>query len=61
MKTSARFGGKNFKFFEIHGVFARPRGEGLSQCVQFCGQEWRCQFFAILCGMFFMDGPIALC
>jgi len=31
MRTFALFGQKNFEFFEIYGVSARARGEGLSQ------------------------------
>jgi len=32
MQTSAHFGKKIFGIFEIYGVFARTRGEGLNQC-----------------------------
>jgi len=35
MRTYALFGAKNFGFFEIYGVSARTRKEGLSQCGHF--------------------------
>jgi len=34
-RTSALFGAKYYGFFEICGVSARKRGEGLSQCGYF--------------------------
>jgi len=32
MRTSALFGAREFRFFEIYGVSAQTRVEGLSQC-----------------------------
>jgi len=49
MRTSALFGAKHIRFFEIYGVFARTREEGLPVRI-FCGQgKMRGQFFTILC------------
>jgi len=53
MRTSAIFGAKDLGFFEIYGMSARTRG--LSQCGHFADKGG--QFFAILCGRLFMDGP----
>jgi len=39
MRMSALFDAKNFGFFEIYGVSARTRGEGLSQCGHFSDKE----------------------
>jgi len=39
MRTSALFDAKNFEFFEIYGVFARIRGEGVEPVQTFCGQR----------------------
>jgi len=48
MRTSAHFGTKNIRFFEIYGVSARKRE--VEPVRTFFGQEGRSQFFAILCG-----------
>jgi len=48
MWTSALYGAKNIRFFEIYGVSARTGG-GLSQCEHFADKERGSQFFAILC------------
>jgi len=37
MRTSALFGAKTFKFFEIYGVTARTRREGVCPVRTFCG------------------------
>jgi len=51
MRTSSLFDAKNFRFFEIYGVYPRTRGKGeLSQCGHFADKEGGGQFFAILCG-----------
>jgi len=49
MRTSALFGTKNFRLFEIYGVSARTlkRGGGLSQCENFADEGG--QVFVILC------------
>jgi len=54
MRTSALFGAKHIKFFEIYGVSARTRGRELRQCGHFAdkGRGGR-QFFTILCGRFY--------
>jgi len=54
MRMSALFGIKKFEFFEMHGVSARTRGGGWASVDKW----WGGQFFSILCGRFFMDGPI---
>jgi len=48
MRTSALFGVKNFRFFEIYGVFARTRRKGISQC----GQEGKGVNFSRFCADF---------
>jgi len=45
MRTSALFGAKNFGFFEIYGVFARTRGEGVEPVRTFCEQGGRGSIF----------------
>jgi len=35
MQTSALFGAKSFKFFEIYGVSAQPRERAVKQCRHF--------------------------
>jgi len=39
MRTSALFDAKNFGFFEIYGVSARNKGEGVQPVRTFSGQE----------------------
>jgi len=50
MRTSTLFKAKKIGLFEIYGMSARTREEGLSQC----GQEGSSRF----CGTSFMDGPL---
>jgi len=49
MRTSALFGAKNIGFFEIYGVSARTRKEGVEPVRTFFGKGEGGQFFAILC------------
>jgi len=53
MRTSALFGTKNFRFFEIYSVSARTREEG----VEPERTRGRDQFFAILCGRLLWTAP----
>jgi len=53
MRTSALFGAKNPGFFEIYGMSARTRGEGLSEF----GQGGRGSIFFDFVRTSFMDGP----
>jgi len=57
MRTSALFGAKKFRFFEIYAVSARTRGERVVPVRKFCRQGEEGQFFSILCWTSFMDGP----
>jgi len=56
---SATFGVKYAGFFEIYGVSARTGG--LSQRGHFADKGEGGQFFAILCGRLFLDGPLSCC
>jgi len=38
MRTSALFGTKNLEFFEIYGVYAWTRGEGVEPVLTFFGK-----------------------
>jgi len=53
MHTSALFGAKNVRFFEIHGVPARTRG--IEPVRTFCGQVG--SIFRDLVWTSFIDGP----
>jgi len=57
MRTPAFLGAKNFEFFEIYGVSARARGEGVEPVPSFYGQGGRGQFFATLCGRLLWTAP----
>jgi len=54
MRMSTLFGAKNFGFFEIYGVSAPTKWEGVEPVRTFCGQGGGPGvgqfFFAILCG-----------
>jgi len=45
------FDAKNFGFFEIYGVSARTRGEGVEPVQKFFGQVGRGLLFSILDGL----------
>jgi len=58
MWTSAFFGGKNFRFFEIYGVSARTRREGVEPMRAFFGQGGGVGvIFRDFVRTSFMDGP----
>jgi len=40
MRTSANFGTKNSRFFEIYGMSARTEGEEIEPVRTFFGQRW---------------------
>jgi len=58
MSTSALFGAKNFELFEIYGVSALTKGEGIKPVRIFFGQGERGSFFCYFVPMSFMDGPL---
>jgi len=60
MRTSALFGAKNFGFFEIFGVSARTRREGVELVQTFCGHGGGGSIFRDFLQSSFMDGPLAL-
>jgi len=49
---------KTWDIFEIYGVSARTREEGVEPVRIFCGQGGRGQFFAIFCGRLLWMTPI---
>jgi len=54
MRTSARFGAKNFGFFEIFGVSARTmEEEGLNQCGHFADKGREGQFLRFCADVFY--------
>jgi len=53
MRTSALFGTKNLGFFEIYGMFAWTRGEGVEPVRTFCGQGGRRVNFLRFCADFY--------
>jgi len=57
MRTPSLFDAKNFGFFEIYGVSARTRGEGLSQGGHFSDKGGGGQFFCNFVRTSFMDNP----
>jgi len=56
MRTSARFGAKNFRFFEVYGVSARTRVEGSWTSADKERKSIFC-FFAILCWHLLWTAP----
>jgi len=59
MRTSAFFGAKNFGIFEIYGVSARTRREGVEPVRTFFGQGGGGSIFLDFVGTSFMDGPLS--
>jgi len=57
MRTSSLFGAKKL-FFEIYGVSARTRGEGVKLVRILCGQGERESIFRDFVRTPFMDGPL---
>jgi len=58
MRTSALFGEKRFRFFEIYGVFARTRG--VEPVRTFCGQGGRLVNFSRFCADAFYGRPLII-
>jgi len=58
LDTSALCGAKNFGFFEIYGVPAQTRREGVEPVQTFFEQGERGQFYRDFVHTLFMDGPL---
>jgi len=57
LRTGGSSDARNFGFFEIYGVPARTREEGVKPVRTFCKQEGGGHFFAILCGRLLWTAP----
>jgi len=58
IRTSVHFVAKNFEFFEIYGVSARTRGEGVEPVRTFFGQRRKGSIFCDFVRTSFMIGPL---